>query len=722
MPEENWNERPSGILMPPPKPEARPRVYEEYPPGLVEAVRQEFDGAIGNLMESVSSAQLNAGALGLEEYHREYEFGEGGYGRHGPMEEVLRLISERLTHISGRLYGGVYGFGYGGVTESELGDILRQLSAIMWVFPEYNPLIKQLVAIRPNYVFGQGFDIIGESKRRKKQKMKLIQERRAEMQLQRQQQMQAMQQMAMDPSGQGGQQGQGGGGQQRQQGYSPVSMGADAMMQRNGRSGRAPSTPGARAGRQNPRRESLSENDPANSNPASTELPNTPEEESNQAKTVREFWEDPCTRDRFASIKSLMRVDIQSQVEGNVFIVLRSHGEGKMPTISVWPTHSMQSLVMDDLEQGSGIELGYVVQPPNQNQISVTSGTTEGTRVVYPSMVADDVPRLKQVLSRYQRFHWQVDESVRVYHLKEWGPVWRGYGLPSILAALIPASRYSSFTAEWAIIQRVLRTYAILVTGYGNNKGLSQIGANYAEKLSGVFGANSYGDLPGTGANRTPPVGMAALTGMSPTGLQGTQIQPIRTAGSTDPPQMSREFKLQAEMSMGYPDNMFSDTSVGTMSRADVLERNTHLIFLAQQQEYTQIFTIISKCVVKMQLGENAAKDTDIIVSWPPIVMPAKMEQAGTLIQLYQADGIPKRLFVDEALKLLNRADRHEVLQMLFPTDEDGMELKSDSDLDMLGQAQTGQPGSPIEPNDAMAALESMFDTGRYFGDLTLVE
>ena len=99
----------------------------------------------------------------------------------GPQEEVLRLLSERLTHISGRLYGGVYGFGYGGVTESELGDILRQMSAIMWIFPEYNPMIKQLVSIRPNYVFGQGFDVAGESKRRKREKMKLIHQKREEM-------------------------------------------------------------------------------------------------------------------------------------------------------------------------------------------------------------------------------------------------------------------------------------------------------------------------------------------------------------------------------------------------------------------------------------------------------------------------------------------------------------------------------------------------------------
>ena len=76
-------------------------------------------------------------------------------------------------------------------------------------------------------------------------------------------------------------------------------------------------------------------------------------------------------------------------MEGNVFVVMRSMGEGEemenIPRISVWPTHSIQSIIMDDQEEGNGIALGYVVQPPNQNQIQI-SGDQNGYRVVYPSL------------------------------------------------------------------------------------------------------------------------------------------------------------------------------------------------------------------------------------------------------------------------------------------------------------------------------------------------
>ena len=170
-------------------------------------------------------------------------------------------------------------------------------------------------------------------------------------------------------------------------------------------------------------------------------------------------------------------------------------------------------------------------------------------------------------------------------------------------------------------------------------------------------------------------------------------------------------------MGVGYPDNMFSDTNTGTMSRADVLERNTHLRFMQTQQRYTNIFKTVSRCVVRMQLGDDAVEDTDIIVTWPRIVQPPPMEMAGVLIQLYQGDGIPKKILVEESLKMLNRADRHEIMQMLFPSDEDGMELKSDSDLDMMGQMNAGQPGQPVEPSDPnnpLAGIESAWDDEFY--------
>lgn len=86
---------------------------------------------------------------------------------------------------------------------------------------------------------------------------------------------------------------------------------------------------------------------------------------------------------------------------------------------------------------------------------------------------------------------------------------------------------------------------------------------------------------------------------------------------------------------------------------------------------------------------------------FPQIVTPSTAEQAGTLVTMYNGDGIPKRLFVEECLRLLKRPDLEQVMQMLFPGDGDGMELKTEADMDALEAVQTGQGAPDVEPSDA---------------------
>ena len=59
MSEESWVSLDSGLVYPPQVQRRAQPVSDE----LMEAVRQEFDGAITQLMESIQPAQQNAGAL-----------------------------------------------------------------------------------------------------------------------------------------------------------------------------------------------------------------------------------------------------------------------------------------------------------------------------------------------------------------------------------------------------------------------------------------------------------------------------------------------------------------------------------------------------------------------------------------------------------------------------------------------------------------------------------
>ena len=705
-----WAQTPGGIAFDPSKlpPTPASMTPGEYPPELVQQVRSEFATIIATLQEAelqenaINDWNYSGDTLGVGEWTAEQAIGEGYRGRFQDPESMMSYLADILYRTYYGMQGGQLGVGYGIYGGGDMQYALTNMLRIMWMFPVFNPLAKQLVEIRSLYVFGQGYEIKAESKKQKREKM-LANKEKHDLAVQQRQlmQQQAMQMTGMTPPGQNG----------AQNGQDANGMMRNGLYQGYGETGRANSMP-RRAARQESLREARS---PAAGGQQGAREPsggrfgpleNTLEEQSPIAKAVREFFEDPCSKDRLTSVEALQRLDKQCVIEGNAYVVLHNRGKGEMPACTVWPTHAIAMNVVDDLSDGTGVEVGYVVSQISQNP----EDSDKTQKVAIPSMLSNDVNRLEQVLNKHKLGNIKIDDTKRVYHVKEWGPTWRHYGTPGLMASVNFAVRYASFTSEWAIMQRVMRTYMMVVTGYGNNKGLNRVHADFANRMASRTGVpQNESGLQGGGPLITPPPAMTLLTGMSPSGMPGTRIEPIRTAGSTDPPAMGRELKLMAAVGMGYPDNMLSDTSSGTMAQSTVLERNTHLKFLSAQNAYGDMLKCIARMVVEMQLGAEQVQDMDVTVSFPSIITPSVAEQAGTLIQLYQSDGIPKRILVEEALKMLKRGDVEDILGMLFPGDGDGMELKSDADLDQAqnaGMTPFGAPGTePSDVNNPLAAI-----------------
>ena len=724
----NWFVDSMGIIRPPEYEVPDPPDYIQYPIEIVEQVRKEYSGQLQEWGEMLTHGAV-AGAMLREEgffpelpgltpadADADQSYGEGGLRSGESIEDWLTRESLRIVRVFRANFGGFLNQNIDQQDGSAI-DAIRQISSRMWIFPQYNPLIKQMVDIRGLYVLGQGFEVKAESKRMKKRKVKEMREKHAAlMQAKVEQQMMASQMMGQPPSVSGRPPGQGAGGGVGGAG----NIGSSAGMMRNGANqasstpGRAPSIPGGRREHADEMADimydTLTEELQEWSSPASGTAQGAMsstgsrynairgnDEESDIAKTVREFFEDPCTRRQFSGIRALQGIDKQSMIEGNCYVVMRNRGKGKMPVITYWRTWAVQRIIVDDLMDGDGSPLGYLVAPP-QRYSDIAGGESDyANQIVIPDMVSNDIERLKRAMAS-RSMNATVDEGARLYHVKEWGPNWRHFGVPGILASLLSAVRYASYTADWVIMQRVQRAYLMVITGYGNNQSLQHIKGQYANAIAGRFSQPNSG---GRISERTTPLALPMITGMGATGQPGTRVDMIRTPGNQDPPAMGREIRLLAEMGVGYPDNMFSDTNVGTMSRADMLERNTHLKFLTAQQEYTDMFKCVARTVIQFQLGDKKVSDMDVQVRFPKIVTPSMAEQAGTLIQLYQADGIPKRQFVQESLKLLGRPDVDETMEMLFPGDGDGMELKTDADLDTMESLQTGQGAPDVEATDA---------------------
>ena len=223
---DNWRQTNQGLIFPDPRPTRSDRLREEMREEVREEVAWEMarDQYRANLVEQISSGNVNAGGLGLNEYNWDRQLGEGGLAP-GAGPEVLRILAQRLTALQSSFYGGQFGFGYDS-SQQEQGDALQKMSSLIWVFPEYNPLIKQMVQIRGLYVFGQGYEIRGESKKVKMQKIQQIRQEKQMLQMQGMQMQQDTEQ-----------------GQMQGQDDASQALANNAMMQRYGGTGRAPRIP-----------------------------------------------------------------------------------------------------------------------------------------------------------------------------------------------------------------------------------------------------------------------------------------------------------------------------------------------------------------------------------------------------------------------------------------------------------------------------------------------
>ena len=651
------------------------------------------------LLESAIPSNLRAAGSGYGV--SDWEFAQSNLVTRGPIGNLLTLLAERMISLYGGLYGGQFGHGIGDY-DGDRSNSIRTMAPLMWVFPEYLPLVKRAVSIRPLYVFGQGYKVSGESKRKMKRQMKLHHEEIAR----KKEEMAAMQgganALGGNPNGTGAPDGD-------------YDIGRDAMFQRNGNSGGHDSAPrfesaesflegpgpvgaGQQGGMESPA-------GPAYSLSGSGE-------ESKIAENVREFWEDACNKRAMLSVEAMMRNDTQAQVEGNVNYVMMKNGV-KPPRLAVWRTSAVQRVIRDNLWDGNGEAVGYLISMPflRTRMEGETTGENRPTRkeIVIPDMVADDPERLKKILEA-NSLNYDIDPDIRLYHYKEWGPSWSSFGLPTILPGIQDAVRHSQFLEDWAAIQKNQRAIGTIISGMSGNQGMQQVSDRLVQRMSGLFapGTNAtLGENPsssslgaGVGMNT---VGMGVMAGMTQGGIPSMRVDQVRSGGIVDPPQQARDLKLMMMMAVGYPESMYSDSSTPNMSQAMVLERTTQLDFKAQQQKYETMFTALSKCAIKFMMDDEAVKDTDISVTWPPILAMSPMELMGTIIQAYQGDAIPRRVMVEEALKALNREDMAHIMNLMFAGEDDGMEFKSDNDMDMQLKMGAMQPGDPATDDDMSA-------------------
>ena len=264
-------------------------------------------------------------------------------------------------------------------------------------------------------------------------------------------------------------------------------------------------------------------------------------------RVLDEFWFDPCNFSQFSGVESLISLDVQLQIEGNVMLFLWKDPMSGMMQIRPLKTTWVEQVVVGSGDGApSGKIVGYVMNLADGHAIQndVGHGTfnrpVKDKRVAYADINADPKD-LRDLVGDID-----IETEGRIAHLKAWGRPWMGLGVPPILPAIDPSQRYGQYLEDWSIVQGLFRAFALSVVSKGTNKGVHDVVKKWRDNMQNQnelynpalssSDADSY-----SGGN---PVAHTMFTGMGMGGNPGTKIEAIKTSGAAEGPDKAREIKF----------------------------------------------------------------------------------------------------------------------------------------------------------------------------------
>lgn len=289
-----------------------------------------------------------------------------------------------------------------------------------------------------------------------------------------------------------------------------------------------------------------------------------------------------------------------------------------------------------------------------------------------------------------------------VLHEKEGALSKWQWGVPLAYCALDWARSVKKVMENWVTIQEALARFSWQAETQG---GLPAI-ANLKQTLATTL---ATGDGSFYEQNPPPVTGSAWISG------PGNKLQPFKTAGTIDSPEVGRRVAHMVYMVFGLPETFFADASVGTVATATSLDRPTELKFMEAQERWREVLQRI--CWRVLEMSERApngklreafaakprSKPVTITVSFPSILEHDIKEQVEAIIAAatlggFQATGIDERIAIGLLLQELNVEDWQEVLEVMYPEDE-YEPLMNRTKLLAAQQDAALNPPEPAQPN-----------------------
>ena len=294
--------------------------------------------------------------------------------------------------------------------------------------------------------------------------------------------------------------------------------------------------------------------------------------------------------------------------------------------------------------------------------------------------------------------HW-VEKDTPIYHVSVNRLSDMKFGVSEVYAALDWARAYKEFLENWATIVKAYARFAWKISTKGGAAGVSSAKVKLESTLR-------------TGQETNPP----PVTGSTFIGTEGIKMDPIRTAGATTKAEGGRYLRLMVCSATGIFDHYLTgDPTTGNLATAKTMELPMLIMFRDRQQLWISILEEILDFVVEQAVragripgaiekdvyGDETvvlANDKEnedpalrdkpindgIDIDFPNILEKDIEARVNAVVAAATLDGkpaagtMPLKLMTKLLLEALGLDNVGEILDEMFPPEEEGQEKPPD--------------------------------------------
>ena len=406
------------------------------------------------------------------------------------------------------------------------------------------------------------------------------------------------------------------------------------------------------------------------------------DEEVNEV--VQQFLDDSKNQAELTSHQAQMFKETELTLFGNLFFVFfpnKSSGRVRVRTVS---TEEIEDIICNPEDSK---DPWYYKRTWMQKDVG---GKTTAMVALYPDWRYQPGTKVSSVKLEGKEIPVQWDSPI--YHVKVGCLSDMRFGVSEVYAAQDWAKAYKNFLEDWATIVRAYARFAW--------KG------RVPSAAAVVAAKTKLGTTLGTGAETTPPplVGSTLIT------REGTDFQPVKTAGATTSADDGRRLLLMVAASTGLPESFFGDVSVGTLATAKSLDRPTELKMRSRQTLWADIYqaildyviywavktpngglkgsieedddgtpTVTLEQVENPETGEMVERDSTVTVTFPDILEHDVKESVAAIVAAGTLGGagvpagtIDMRTLTRLLLTALGEQDIDAMLNVIYPPEEEG--------------------------------------------------